>query len=249
MLCVVLAGGLGTRMRSFTSDVPKALIPVGGVPFVDWQLAWLVQNGVDEVVMSIGYRGDMLRQHLGDGRRFGTNIRYVDEGENLRGTGGALRLALDEGVLSERFLVTYGDSFLRVDFRRVFASFVASGRPAAMTILQNEGHWDASNVVFEPDGAMLYDKRRRLRPHADYRFIDYGLLAFSRETIETRLRPGEVSDLAELLHDLSVEGGLAGIQVFERFYEIGSPEGLSDFAAWIESERARGSMTWAPQRD
>src|SRR5438045_5507043 len=99
MECVVLAGGLGTRMRPVTDDVPKALISVAGQPFVDRQLTWLAEEGVERVVYSIGYRGEMLREHIGDGRRFGLTVAYVDEGSRLRGTGGALRLALDEGVL------------------------------------------------------------------------------------------------------------------------------------------------------
>src|SRR3546814_100717 len=107
---------MATRMRPLTDAIPKALIPAEGKPFVDHQLGWLAAHGVTDVVLSIGYRGDLLRDHVGDGGRFGVSVRYVDEGTELRGTAGALRLALAEGVLEESFLVTYGDSFLPVDF-------------------------------------------------------------------------------------------------------------------------------------
>src|SRR4029077_4747165 len=114
--CVILAGGLATRMRPLTERIPKSLIPAGGRPFVDHQLEHLAAHGVTEAVLSIGHHGGALRAHVGDGARFGLGVRYVDEGSELRGTAGALRLALDEGVLEETFLVTYGDSFLPVDF-------------------------------------------------------------------------------------------------------------------------------------
>src|SRR5690349_7860431 len=110
MQCVILAGGLATRMRPLTERIPKALIPAGGRPFVDHQLAWLSGHGVTDVVMCIGYRGDAIRAHLQTGASHGLRIRFVDEGEDLRGTAGALRLALEAGALEESFLVTYGDS-------------------------------------------------------------------------------------------------------------------------------------------
>src|SRR5437588_535334 len=101
MQCVILAGGLATRMRPFTDERPKALLPVAGRPFVDHQLEWLARHGVTRALLSIGYRGDMLRAHVGDGARFGLEVTYVDEGAELRGTAGALRLALERGALEE----------------------------------------------------------------------------------------------------------------------------------------------------
>src|SRR3954466_13491363 len=91
MQCVILAGGLATRMRPLTETIPKALIDTAGVPFIDRQLDWMAAHGVTRVVLSIGYRGGMLRDHVGDGRRWGLAVRVVDEGEQLRGTAGALR--------------------------------------------------------------------------------------------------------------------------------------------------------------
>lgn len=237
MQCVILAGGLATRMRPLTDEIPKALIPVGGTPFIDHQLSWLAGHGVTDVVLSIGYRGEMLRAHLrdpaGDGARFGLRIRWVDEGTRLRGTAGALRLALAEGVLDDAFLVTYGDSFLPVDFGDVFRAFRASGRPALMTVFANNGRWDASNVIFEGDVVTLYDKQRRTRPAADFSYIDYGLLGLERGLVAREVPAEGKADLADLLFALSRRGDLAGLEVRQRFYEIGSPEGLADFTRWM----------------
>ena len=245
MQCVVLAGGLGTRMRAYTEQIPKALIPVEGSPFIDLQLAWMASHGVSEVVMSIGYRGDMLRQHVGDGARFGIPVRYVDEGTELRGTGGALRFALEEGALAETFLVTYGDSFLPIDFGALGEAFHAAKQPAAMTVLHNGGRWDTSNVVFENGRLVVYDKKRVDRPAADYQYIDYGVSVLSRSVIAQRVPQAGSYDLADLFHDLSVRAELTGIEVFERFYEVGSPAGLRDFSEWIAARRAQGGLAWA----
>ena len=233
MQCLILAGGLATRMRPLTETIPKALIAVGGVPFIDRQLDWLARHGVTEVVLSIGYRGRMLAAHVGDGARFGLAVRVVDEGDDLQGTAGALRLADQQGALAPSFLVTYGDSFLPVDFAAVWDRFRACGRPALMTVFRNDGRWDASNAIYEDGAVILYDKAHRARPAAAFTYIDYGLLAFEREVVRAHVPPAGKADLADLCHALSVTGQLAGMEIAERFYEIGSPAGLEDFERWI----------------
>ena len=237
MQCVILAGGRATRMRPLTDSIPKALIPAAGRPFIDHQLDWLAGHGVTDIVLSVGYRGDAIRAHVGDGGRHGLRVRYVDEGGQLRGTAGALRLALDEGALEESFLVTYGDSFLPIDFGDVFRAFVASGQPALMTVFRNDGRWDTSNAIFDGGMVTLYDKQRRTRPPEDFAFIDYGLSALSRRVIADEVPAAPVSDLATLFHALSVRGQLAGYEAAVRFYEIGSLAGLKDFEQWLNRDR------------
>ncbi len=153
MQVVILAGGLGTRMRSVAADIPKCLIPVAGRPFADHQLRWLARRGVTDVVYSIGHLGEQVRAFAGDGARWNLEIRYVDEGSDLRGTAGALRLALDTGLLEERFAVLYGDSYLDADLKAVDAGHRASGLPALMTVYRNAGRWEESNAVF--DGTLV----------------------------------------------------------------------------------------------
>jgi len=237
MQCVILAGGRATRMRPLTDQIPKALIPAAGRPFIDHQLDWLAGHGVADVVLSVGYRGDALRAHVGTGARHGLRVRIVDEGDDLRGTAGALRLALDEGALDDSFLLTYGDSFLPIDFGEVFRAHAAAGTPALMTVFRNDGRWDTSNAIFDGRRVTLYDKQRRTRPAADFTFIDYGLSALSRQVIADEVPAGVVADLAALFHALSVRGALAGFEVTQRFYEIGSPAGLEDFERWLQRDR------------
>jgi NDP-sugar pyrophosphorylase family protein len=223
---VILAGGRGERMRPLTDSIPKAVIPVGGVPFAGHQLDWLSREGVDHVVYCIGYRGDLIREYVGNGARWALTVDFVDEGEELRGTAGALRLALDAGVLRESFFVLYGDSYLPIALDPVWQAFAESRLPALMTVLHNEGRWDQSNAVVEDGLVTKYDKSPR--SDVTLEWIDYGLSALERSLVGTRLPHGAVVDLADLYRDLSADRLLAAFEVRERFFEIGSPAGLSD---------------------
>jgi NDP-sugar pyrophosphorylase family protein len=214
-------------MRPLTDACPKTLLPVCGRPFAYHQMHWLASQGVDEVIYCIGHKGGMIRRYWESEPNPVRSIRYVDEGEALRGTGGALRLAREQGVLDQSFLVIYGDSFLPVEFAPIWRAFHASGMPGFMTVLRNEGRWDRSNVVYENGRLILYDKQTDPR----MKYIDYGLSAFRRELFD---HSPEVFNLAMLLHELSLQGLLAGFEVQQRFYEIGSPAGLHDLEQYLE---------------
>ena len=226
MQCVILAGGLGTRMRPLTETCPKTLLPAAGYPFAYHQLHWLAAQGITEAVYSIGHQGDQIRRYWAEEPSPIPSIRYVDEGEVLLGTAGALRWARKQGVLDERFFVIYGDSFLPIEFAPVWDAFEASGLPALMAVLRNEGRWDRSNVIYQPGRVVLYDKAAA--PGMQY--IDYGLSCFRRELFDDVTH----SDLSALFHQLSIQGRLAAFEVHERFYEIGSPAGLRDFEEYLE---------------
>ena len=234
MQCLILAGGLGTRMQGYDATVPKTLLPVAGRPFADWQLQWLASEGVDSVVYSIGHLGALIREFAGHGGKWGLTIDYVEEIDRLLGTGGAVRLAADRDVLDDRFFVLYGDSYLRVNLRAVDATFVERGLPALMTVFANNGRWDASNVVFDGSSVVEYRKGMTSPPSA-MRFIDYGLLELSRDLVVERLPTARRSDLAELLEPLSREGLLGGYEVFQRFFEIGSPRGMEELDRFLTS--------------
>jgi NDP-sugar pyrophosphorylase family protein len=230
---VVLAGGLGTRMRPVTDSIPKAMVPVLGAPFAAWQLSWLATHGVKRVTFSIGYRGDMIRDYIGDGSPWAVSVDYVDEGGDLRGTAGALRLALEQGALEESFFLLYGDSFLPLDMAAVRAAWQHARRPALMTVMKNENQWDVSNVIVADDRVILYDKSRPANKVADMHWIDYGLSVLTADIIRDRVPSGAVADLADLLRDISLSGELAAFEVDRRFYEIGSAEGLQDLERYL----------------
>ncbi len=235
MQCLILAGGLGTRMRPHTATVPKALLPVAGRPFADWQLGRLASEGMQRVVYSVGHLGELVERHVGDGRRWNIDVRYVYERGRLLGTAGAIRRAIDAGAMDEVFFVLYGDSYLPVDLKAVEACFVECGLPALMTVFPNHGSWDASNVVYGDGRVVLYDKFATDRSEMHY--IDYGLLVLRRNLIEEAVEPGEPADLAPILNALSRQGRLAGYEAPERFFEIGSPQGLRDLEEHLAAGR------------
>ena len=221
----ILAGGLATRMRPLTEHIPKALLEVAGKPFIDHQLANLAKQGVREVVLCIGFLGDMVQAHVGDGAQFGLRVHYSPDGPQLLGTGGALRLAAQRfpEVLGESYFVLYGDSYLPIDYAPVQAAFSASNMPALMTVLANGDLWDSSNVLWQHGRLQRYSKTLR---SSDMLHIDYGLGLLKTALL---LQQGtQRFDLAAVYESLSNQGQLAGFEVVERFYEIGSPQGLAD---------------------
>jgi NDP-sugar pyrophosphorylase family protein len=221
-------------MRPRTETTPKTLLPVGDVPFAHYQLTWLARHGVTRIVYSIAVLGEQVRAFVGDGSRWGLSVRYVEDGDKLAGTAGALRRAYDANELDEWFLVLYGDSFLPIDFWSVGRAFLEQRRPALMTVYRNQGRFDAGNVQFADNEVSLYRKAKKGEvPPPEMDFIDYGLSALSRELIAERVPSGEIADLADLYHLLSLEGALAGFEVDQRFYEIGSPAGMDDFTNWV----------------
>jgi NDP-sugar pyrophosphorylase family protein len=234
--CVILAGGPGTRMRPATEEMPKALLPVLGRPFADWQLGLLAEQGVERVLYSVGYRGEMIREYVGDGSLWGLEVEYVNEGEELRGTGGALRLALDEDALDEAFFVLYGDSYLPIDLREIESAWEQTELPALMTLFRNEDEWDRSNAIYRDGRVALFDKNRPADRVEEMRWIDYGLSALARDVVADRIPPDGVTDLADVMRDLSQDGELAGYEASERFYEAGSPEGLRDLEEYLSRE-------------
>lgn len=219
---VILAGGLATRLRPLTEKIPKSLIRVAGRPFIEWQLDYLAHQGVNRVVLCTGYLGEQIESVVNDGSRFGLEVLYSPDGPVLLGTGGALKQALPR--LGEEFFVLYGDSFLPVDFRAIEASFVSAGIPALMTVLRNGNRWDKSNVLFQNGRLLEYNKHT---PRPEMEFIDYGLGILSASVFDD-YELGKPVDLADIYHALSLKGQLAGYEVHERFYEIGSHDGLKE---------------------
>ena len=218
----ILAGGLATRLRPITTTTPKALVEVAGQPFIVRQLGYLRDQGVRRVVICIGYLGEMIEDVVGSGERFGVHVLYSPDGPTLLGTGGALKKALP--MLGNDFFVLYGDSFLPVDFSAVEQAYVTSGKRALMTVLANEDRWDKSNVLFSDGKLVEYNKRA---PSPDMSHIDYGLSVVSAQVLTTYPN-NQAFDLADVYQALSIQGQLAGLEVHERFYEIGSHTGLQE---------------------
>lgn len=228
----ILAGGLATRLRPLTEDIPKSLVEVAGKPFIVHQLELLRHNGVQRVILCVGYLGEMIRDLLGDGRALGMHIDYVFDGSMLLGTGGALKQALP--ILGDVFFVLYGDSYLEIDYRAVHVAYEQDDKLGLMTVYRNDGRWDRSNVLFEDGRIVRYDKRH---PTPDMCHIDYGLGVLHAEALAD-VPSNQVYDLADVYVGLLARDRLAGFEVNQRFYEIGSPTGLEETRRYLSTRKA-----------
>jgi NDP-sugar pyrophosphorylase family protein len=226
----ILAGGLATRLRPITEKIPKSLVPVAAKPFLAHQLALLRSRGIRRVVLCIGYLGEMIQRDLGDGEKFGVKLDYSFDGEKLLGTGGAIKRALP--LLGEEFFVLYGDSYLPIEYAPIAEFFHGSGKLGLMTVYRNEGKYDTSNVVFADGEIKIYDKKQKL---PEMRHIDYGLSLFKASVFEQFPADAQF-DLADVMQKLVREKQLAGYEVAERFYEIGSPAGLAELETLLQSK-------------
>jgi NDP-sugar pyrophosphorylase family protein len=221
----ILAGGLGSRLGKRVRDTPKPLLEVAGEPFLFHQLRLLAAHGVRKAVLCVGYRGEQIRDRVG-AERCGIAICYSFDTPGLDGTLGAVRRALP--LLGERFLVLYGDTYLRIDYAAVARVWRESDLPAVMTVLRNEGRWDTSNAVYRDGLVIEYDK---CTPAAEMSWIDYGLGGLTARAISAV--EDEERDLAKLYQRLAAEGRLCGYEASERFYEIGTPSGFAETDAFL----------------
>jgi NDP-sugar pyrophosphorylase family protein len=228
----ILLGGLATRMGELTRTIPKALLPVADEPFIAHQLRLLQREGVGDVVLCAGHLADQIEAFVGDGSRFGLRVDVSLDGPVLLGTGGALKQALP--LLGEEFGVLYGDSYLDTAYGPIVARFRDSGCEGLMTVYRNEGQYDTSNVDFADGMVRRYDKQQT----DGMRYIDYGLSLLKSHILRDWPAEGAF-DLASVLQALSQRGQLAGFEVAERFYEIGSLSGLQETDTYIRANRAR----------
>jgi NDP-sugar pyrophosphorylase family protein len=219
---VILAGGLATRLGAVAREQPKCLVDVGGEPFLFHQLRALRAQGVSRVTLCVGHLGEQVVATVGDGSAFGLTVDYSFDGPTLVGTAGAIKQALPG--LPEAFFVLYGDSYLSCDYELVQAQFERSGALALMTVFRNEQRWDTSNVEFDGGRILAYDKVNRTDR---MRHIDYGLGILDRRALDV-VPDGEACDLATVYQAMLARRQLAAVEVFDRFYEIGSPAGLEE---------------------
>lgn len=224
----ILAGGLATRMRPITETIPKSLIEISGKPFIFYQLEYLRSQGVKHVVLCVGFLGHMIEAKIGDGTDFGLHVSYSFDGPALLGTGGSLRQALPQ--LGEYFFVLYGDSFLPINYQLIEQVFFQREKVALLTVLKNNNSWDKSNVLFQDNKLLEYNKQS---PTPNMSYIDYGLSILDSKLFNHVPVENSPFDLSDMYQKLSQLGQLEGYEVYDRFYEIGSFSGLKETEAYF----------------
>jgi NDP-sugar pyrophosphorylase family protein len=218
----ILAGGLASRLGPLTTEMPKCLLEVAGRPFIHTQLHQLSSQGVCRVVLCLGHLGERVAAAVGDGSAFGLEIVYSFDGPELRGTAGAIKRALP--LLGREFFVLYGDSHLECNYAAVQNAFETAGKLVLMTVFRNEGRWDTSNVEYHDGRIVAYDKKTHT---AGMQHIDYGLGVWNHRAFEG-VPQATSCDLVVVYQEMLLRGELAGFEVTERFYEIGSFTGLTE---------------------
>ncbi len=223
MQMVIIAGGLGTRLRPLSNRVPKSLIEVQGKPFLEYQIGLLKRNGINDIVLCVGHLAKQIKDHFGDGKEFGVNIKYSEEDKALLGTAGALKKA--EPLLEEKFFVMNGDSYLPLDYAEVMSYFKGRDRLALLVVYKNYNQYDRSNVVIDADMVKVYSREKQM-PGMIY--IHAGLSVITREALSL-IPVGQTVSQDELWSELVSQNELLAFETHNRFYEVGSFSGLEEF--------------------
>ena len=224
----ILAGGLGTRLGPITNSLPKSMIEICGQPFLHWQIKHLVKAGISNVICCVAYKSEMIKSFLGDGSQYGIEVKYSEDGPRQLGTGGAIVNALP--LLGSDFMVLYGDSFLPINYSHVASKFLEGKKPALMTVYENLGRYDSSNVEFGEGVLRCYQKNGK---GSRFTHIDYGLSCF-RKSVFSNYSSNLPLDLSDVCNELSSKNLLDGYEVFQRFYEVGSHQGINDFVEYVK---------------
>lgn len=257
---IILCGGLATRLHPVTKYIPKSLIEISGIPFISYQLDLLKRNGVTDVILCVGKFGKQIEEYVGNGSKWGLNVRYSYDGDTLLGTGGAIKKALP--MLMDVFMIMYGDSYLNIDFKLIAEGFEKEGKQGLMTVYRNENKWDKNNILFRNGQIVKYDKKDTcgvikkainmieedidcLSPNSvsglshksekkiEMKHIDYGLSILRKDVFD---KWEGVFDLSGVFVDLIERGEMVGVEMFERFYEIGSVEGIMEFEKYVHGK-------------
>jgi NDP-sugar pyrophosphorylase family protein len=227
MQAVILAGGLGTRLRDVTGvTLPKPMVPVNGKPFLLHLLQMLKRRGITNVLLLLGHGGELIERFALAQPVAGMTLRWSIEREPL-GTGGALKYA--QALLDPEFLLLYGDSYLDTSYRDAIETFRRAGTEAMAVVYRDAaGETDVpSNLALSADGRVLRYEKGGGAP--DLAFIDAGVLLLRREVVR-RIPEGTASLESQVFPKLIADGQFHAWQTPDRFYDIGTPRRLSQFA-------------------
>lgn len=230
---VILAGGIGTRLKSRFEKIPKSMIRILGKPFLQHQIELLRESQIRRILLCIGHLGEQIKDHFSNGKKFGVSIQYSEEGENLLGTGGALKKA--EPLLDENFFLMWGDSYLLLDYPDIWNAYLKAGHEGMMVVYKNHNQRVKSNVIVRNNKIVLYDK---WKSYPDMIYIDNGISVFNKVILK-EVPADRVFAIEKVFKKWSLEGRLAAYETKQPFYEIGSISGLEEFEAFLSHKDLR----------
>lgn len=226
MQMVILAGGKGTRLGNLVKNLPKSLVKIQGKPFLEYQLEFLKKNDIRDIILCVGHLGTQIKEMFGDGSSFDMNIRYSTE-DQLLGTAGAIKKA--EPMLDDIFFTMYGDSYLFLNFKEVMRFFEVNNKLALMTVYKNNNLYDRSNSAIADNLVKKYSKTD-VTP--DMVYIDYGVNVFRKQALGL-IQKNLYCSLETVFPQLIAKNELLAYEVGERFYEIGSINGIREFTNYV----------------
>ena len=210
---IVLCGGKGSRVSKFTKQIPKCLIDINGKPFLYYQLKLLKKNNINNVIISVGYLAEKIREYVKNNIDF-INIKIKDDGKRLLGTGGAVLKSIN--------------SYFNFKLKKL----IKKKNLATMAIFKNNSKYDESNIELKNSKKILYHKNRKDKK---LQFIDYGA-SYINKQIFKGTKKNVKFDLSDLFEEISKNNMLSGYKVKKRFYEIGSYGGIKDLKNYLKKK-------------
>jgi len=228
MQIVILCGGLATRLGKLTKNIPKSMIDIQGKPFLEYQINNIKKYDIKDIILCVGHLSERIEQYFGNGSKFGVNIQYNYDGDKPLGPIGALKNA--ESLLNDEFFIMYGDSYLAVDFKKVYNFFMKHNKPACMVVYKNKDKYDKSNLIIKDNIAVGYGDKDR---NKDMVYIDYGTSILNKKTLGL-VPKNTMFSTGAFFSKLIKRNELLTFEVTERFYHIGNPEALEEFRRYIK---------------
>lgn len=228
---VILAGGRGERLRPLTDTIPKPMVAIHGRPFLEYLVELLKENGIEEVVLLLGYLPEKIREHFSDGLQFGVKIRY-SVGALYDKTGTRLRNAGD--ILDERFLLLYCDNYWPLNAEKLLAFHGAKPALATVTVYVNKDGFTRNNVYVDEEGYVTrYDPERK---DMNLNGVDIGFFVIDKRVLE--LMPGHnFSFEKEILPVLISSHSLRGYRTDHRYCSIGRRERFSETERFLQPRK------------
>jgi NDP-sugar pyrophosphorylase family protein len=228
MQMVILCGGLATRLGHRSLDTPKSMIRIQGKPFLAYQLEFLKQQHITDIILCVGHLSEQIQDFFGSGEHYGVTLQYSEDGPTPLGPMGALKKA--EPLLQDMFFTLYGDSYVFVDFKAVSEFFRHHKNKAVMVVYHNNDKYDSSNLVVRKEKVIQYNGVKT----PDMTYIDYGVSLFRKHAL-LDIPYNTFYATKDLYSKLVYQKEILAYEVTKRFYHIGTPEALQEFTTYIKS--------------
>jgi len=211
---IILSGGKGSRVAKYTKKIPKSLIKINKKPFLFYQLNFLKNNNVKNVLISVGYMSNKVKAYMEKNIHF-INYKIVDDGKKLLGTGGSILKFLN--LLKDKFFIIYGDSYLRINLKEMENIYIKKKPKILMAVYKNNNKFDKSNININRKKELYYDKKNIKK---NMKYIDYGV-SIVNSSIFKQFKKKKYYNLSDIFHYFSLRNDIIGIPFKKRFFEIG----------------------------